>query len=140
MLQCRLLCTLFSICLALLFFRPSRRNHKQIIKTGRNRPLVLPKRLSQEAFEPIAHNCFAAGFADRNPQSRMATIVLCHPERKQAVAGTQVTSQNSFELFATSNLFFSGKRKLFQDSTEICFVIIRPAGWPSSRLMTIGRM
>jgi hypothetical protein len=102
-------------------FRPLRRNHKQIIEAGRNRILVLPESFSQKPFQPISHNRSAAGFADRNTQPRVTAIVFCHTEHQQPIAGAQVAGKNSFELLAASNLFFSGKRKLFQDSTIIWF-------------------
>jgi len=49
----------------------------------------------------------------------MATIILCHTEREQAVAGAQLASQNSFELPAASKFFLFWKGKLLQDSTAI---------------------
>ena len=101
------------------FFRVPRRNHKYIVKAGGNFILALPKGFAQQPFQSVADDSAATSFSDRDTQSWIAAIVFCHIKRKQPVAETQITSQDSFELLAIDEPFVFSKRKVFQESTTI---------------------
>ena len=81
------------------------RNHQQIIEAGRDPLLVLPKRLPHQAFEPIADNGIAAGFADRNAQPGIFTIILGHIQRQHTIAQTPTASHDGFELTVADKPF-----------------------------------
>jgi len=60
--------------------------------------LVLPKRLAYKAFDPVADDGIAAGFADRDAQPGIFKIILGDIERQHAIASTPAVSHYGSEL------------------------------------------
>jgi len=85
------------------------RNHQQIIEAGRDSLLVLPKRLSHQAFEPVADNGITAGFAYGNAQPGIFTIIPGHIECQHTIAPTPTVSHDGFELTVADKPFLFRK-------------------------------
>ena len=92
------------------------RNHQQIIEAGRYPLGVLPKRLPHQAFEPVADNGIAAGFAYGNAQPGIFTIIPGHIERQHPIAQTPTASHDGFELTVADKPFLFRKGKPFHNT------------------------
>jgi len=73
--------------------------------------LVLPERLPQKAFEPVADDGIALRFTYRNSQPGIFKFVLCHVKHQHAVDPTPAVGQHGLELAVADKplLFWEGK-------------------------------
>jgi hypothetical protein len=89
------------------------RNHQQIIEAGRDSLLVLPERLPHQAFEPVADNGIAAGFAYGYAQPGIFTIIPGHIERQHSIVQTPTANHYGFELTVADKPFLFREGKPF---------------------------